>query len=112
MCRYIDADAIEYHEIFEGHEFVRVAYGDDIDNIPTADVVPTEFHDKCMEIEIQKRMNMVERKHGEWISHIEDDDCVECSVCGFATTCVSTEEMNTLRYCYYCGSYMRGEEDA
>ncbi len=39
MSRYIEADAIEYHEIFEGHEFVRVAYGDDIDNTPTADVV-------------------------------------------------------------------------
>lgn len=39
MNRYINVDAIEYHEIYDGQEFVRVAYGDDIDNIPTADVV-------------------------------------------------------------------------
>ena len=39
MAFYIDVDAIEYHEIYDGQEFVRVAYGDDIDNAPTADVV-------------------------------------------------------------------------
>lgn len=38
MSRYIDADAIEYHEIFEGDEFIRVAYGDDIDELLTVDV--------------------------------------------------------------------------
>lgn len=47
MSRYIDADAIEYHEVFEGDEFVRVAYGDDIDELPTADVVPREIADEA-----------------------------------------------------------------
>ena len=43
MSRYIDVDTIEYHEIFDGHEFVRVVYGDDIDEMPTADVVPSKY---------------------------------------------------------------------
>lgn len=40
MSRYIDADCIEPHEIYEDYGFVMVAYMDDINNIPTADVVP------------------------------------------------------------------------
>lgn len=39
MSRYINVDAIEYHEVFEGDEFVRVAYGDDIDELSITDVV-------------------------------------------------------------------------
>lgn len=47
MSRYINADAIEYHEIYDGQEFVRVAYGDDIDNIPTADVAEVVRCKEC-----------------------------------------------------------------
>ena len=40
MARYIDADLIEYHDSFTNDgEFWSVAFKDDIDNIPTADVV-------------------------------------------------------------------------
>ena len=40
MSRYIDADLIEYHDSFTNDgEFWSVAFKDDIDNIPTADVV-------------------------------------------------------------------------
>ena len=61
MPRYIDAYAIKYFvSVTNEGRFYRVAFKDEIDKIPTADVVPTEFHDKCLEIEIQKRMNMVE----------------------------------------------------
>ena len=46
MSRYIDAEDIEPHEIYEGG-FVMVAYMDDIDAIPTADVVPV-IHAKLL----------------------------------------------------------------
>ena len=40
MSRYIDADLIEYHDSFTNDgEYARVAFGDDIDVLPTADVV-------------------------------------------------------------------------
>lgn len=64
--RCIDAD--ELKKVFSnGYEAFAETLCEIVDEQPTADVVPTEFHDKCMEIEIQKRMNMVEVKHGVWI---------------------------------------------
>ena len=33
--KLIDADLIEYHEIYDGHEFTQVAYADDISDLPT-----------------------------------------------------------------------------
>jgi len=50
-----------------------------------------------------------ERK-GKWISYI-DDGFVECPFCGSMTNCDSTEEMETLHYCFNCGADMRGEEE-
>lgn len=55
MRRYIDADKLPRHGRRGG-----LVYWRDIEAQPTADVVPMDFHDRCMEIEIQKRMNMVE----------------------------------------------------
>lgn len=54
MPRYIDAGAIEYHEVFDGDEFVRVAYGDDIDELPSADVVEVVRCKDCMWYEIDE----------------------------------------------------------
>ena len=41
MSRYIDADLIEYQERFDGEcgEIIKVAFVNDIDCVPTADVV-------------------------------------------------------------------------
>lgn len=71
MSRYIDANkfAKQVYEVaypivhdINSHErgltlmdIAKLLYDQ-----PTADVVPMDFHDRCMEIEIQKRMNMVE----------------------------------------------------
>ena len=33
--RLIDADLIEYHEIYDGQGFMQVAYADDISELPT-----------------------------------------------------------------------------
>lgn len=64
--RYIDADRLiddirpfaEYDSNRSNKDWVR-RFEIAIEAQPTADVVPMDFHDRCMEIEIQKRMNMV-----------------------------------------------------
>ena len=86
MSRYINADAIEYHEVFDGDEFVRVAYGDDIDELPTADVV--------------------EVVHGEWV--LNDDQVYECKDCGYVP---SFDGYTYFNYCPNCGSKMKGVDD-
>ena len=49
MSRYIDADLIEYHDSFTNDgEYARVAFGDDIDAMPTADVVEVVRCKDCM----------------------------------------------------------------
>ena len=40
--RCIDADLIEYHEEYDGQGFTRVAYADDIENLPTIELVDKE----------------------------------------------------------------------
>lgn len=44
MSRYIDADAIKYFvSVTNDGCFYRVAFKDEIDKIPTADVVPSKY---------------------------------------------------------------------
>lgn len=65
--RLVDADKIEPHEQLESlgngqYEYVRVAYMDDIDDMPTVDAVPV--------------------RHGRWIMAEGElafwDECSEC----------------------------------
>lgn len=94
MSRYIDAEKIEYHEVFEGDEFVRVAYGDDIDELPTADVV--------------------ERKRGKNICDSVIGHCeFKCSICGADALSISCGSLDggKFNYCPNCGADMRGERD-
>ena len=44
-----------------------------VKQIPTVDAVPTEFHDKCMEIEIQKRFDL----------ELNSERVVRCKDCKF-----------------------------
>lgn len=60
MPRLIDANEIlksehQHYDYMADEYYVIVR---DIENAPTVDAVPTEFHDRCMEIEIQKRMDL------------------------------------------------------
>lgn len=92
MSRYIDAEDIEPHEIYEDYGFVMVAYMDDIDAMPTKDVAPVV--------------------HGHWDVHEDTygDDEAKCSVCGFEMAvnqpgnglCMVSE----LNYCPHCGAQM------
>ena len=56
MSRYIDADCIEPHEIYEDYGFVMVAYMDDIDAMPTADVVPVSVIEQIKWISVGERL--------------------------------------------------------
>lgn len=89
--RLIDADKIEPTEIYNG-EWVRVAYIDDIDELPTIDAEPV--------------------RHGRWIK-VEDDynNCLyECSYCHTWTSLPTEEDSDGhIRYCWSCGAKMDGE---
>lgn len=72
-----------------------------IDEQPTVDAVPTEFHDRCMQIEIEKRFELeLKEKHGHWIG----ENGWVCSECGYriANWKFSSEYL----YCPNCGAKM------
>lgn len=72
-----------------------------IREIPAAEVVPMDFHERCLQIEIEKRMNM-ERKKAEWReTEMNRVMCTECNyICDIAAKFLYS-------YCPNCGSDMR-----
>lgn len=103
MSRYIDADAIRYHDMSDGQGMWYV-WRDEIHDMPTADVVPREFHERCVESEIKKRANMVERKQGRWIDTGSGQECSICKEIQYGYD-------SARNYCANCGADMRGDED-
>lgn len=112
MSKYIDADLIVYdhavaRSLDDGHNWNElVACKDQIDDIPTVDVV--------------------EVKHGEWIPNrfktLREDGWCECSVCGVGNKLYNRgirksdvpyidgkpyELKNIANYCPNCGARMR-----
>ena len=92
MAEYIRReDALKVVEDVKNDEATRKYGGslsmiaDSIDGLPAADVV--------------------ERKTGKWISHIEDG-YLECPFCGAATNCDGDE--SELHFCFSCGAKMEG----
>lgn len=98
--RYIDADLIEYEPMCRArgngmYEDCEIAYKDQIDDIPTADV----------------RENV----RGEWLSKNLDNFRkyeVICSVCGarFIGNYDAYDEPYDFNFCPNCGADMRGKE--
>lgn len=96
MSRYIDADAI--HEKYDkyanhspfgrGHGKTLARFLDWIDEEPTADVV--------------------EVKHGEWISL--HNGRYKCSCCGMDWRLIGSPEANGMYYCLNCGAKMEVED--
>ena len=78
-----------------------------------------EFHDRCMQIEIEKRFELeLKEKHGHWIERskvypdIPYDSTYnyQCSTCGYMDTHMANVEVP---YCWHCGAKMdEGEKDA
>lgn len=99
MSRYIDADAIKYiiSAINDGSVY-HIAFKDEIDEIPTADVV--------------------EVVHGEWIQHNEgvyqekEKNWWHCSNCGNVIYSEHEDDRKEFhKWCGRCGAYMRGKEN-
>ena len=69
MSRLIDADKFKReNERMLNCDFPYISeetLGELIDKAPTVEAVPMDFHDRCMEIEIEKRFAI--EKHGQWI---------------------------------------------
>ena len=115
MGRLIDADKLKQHYSWWGgligddyvSELVeqKKVFDTIVDVQPTVDAVPTEFHDKCMEMEIEKRFELELKNHGHWA---KDMSGYWCSVCNayFADVEYGYE------YCPHCGAKMDEVEDA
>ena len=116
MPRLIDADTVVtiqvYDDMTEEWDKKKMTIAEAIDEWsdegcpPTVDAVPTEFHDKCMQIEIEKRFELeLKEKHVHWIG----ENGWVCSECGYriANWKFSSEYL----YCPNCGAKMDEVED-
>ena len=88
--RLIDADRLKAHYCWWSGgtkemtiDEAKKTFDTIIDVQPTVDAVPTEFHDKCMQIEIEKRFELeLKEKHGHWIGKpIDAVEVVRCKDC-------------------------------
>ena len=79
-----------------------------IDDAPTIDAVPREWHDKCMQIEIDKRIEMCEA-----CERVEVVRCKECKYAGRNRGIhYHCDYMNTWNEeKYYCSYGERREDD-
>lgn len=101
MSEYIDRAKIEYSEqrieswygCQRGHDYAVVAFKEDIDKMPVADVAPV--------------------RHGRWADHREQDGAWSCTACGEEVTICSCGKDKTWEfpYCPNCGAKMDGEAD-
>ena len=91
-----------------------------VNAIPTIDAVPMDFHKKCMDEEIKKRVltektnrqileNYVPVVHAKWIKHYikigNFDWKYKCSMCG------KFNKQYSPPYCPHCGAKMDGGND-
>lgn len=84
---------------------------------PAVAVVPLEYHDKCMEAEIEKRIrtektNRKRTGHGRWKDtkqNIYGAISGQCSICGLYSH--SWSRNNPYKYCPNCGAKMDREEE-
>ena len=116
--RLIDADRLKAHYCWWSGgskemtiDEAKKIFDTIIDVQPTVDAVPTEFHDKCMEIEIEKRFELeLKEKHGHWEYLYEEN--YKCSECGDWWVFIEgTPKDNGADYCPHCGAKMDEVED-
>ena len=72
--RAIDGDAL-IERIKDYPYGYRGMIKNEIEQMPTLDVVPTDYHDKCMKVEIEKRMALEPIVRCKDCIHLHDHDC-------------------------------------
>ena len=89
--------------------------------LPAVAAVPLEYHEKCMEAAIKKRIlteqtnrqiieNCAPVVHGRWRQ--DDEDAWTCTACGNMWTFLDGgPNENNANYCPMCGAKMNGEGD-
>lgn len=81
-----------------------------VHNVPETDVVPLDYHERCMELVIKRNIAQLP-KHGRWEEggYACGETEWKCSVCGeteWRTSC------SRMKFCMFCGAKMDGGEEA
>ena len=109
MGRLIDTDRLKAHYCWWSGgtkemtiDEAKKTFDTIIDVQPTVDAVPTEFHDRCMEIEIQKRMDL----------ELNSVEVVRCKDCKYydAHWCTYWEDMG-MEHTDFCSKAERKEDE-
>lgn len=72
-----------------------------IDNAPTVEAVPLDFHEKCMDKTVKELLEA--RPKGEWLEPYESHIAQECSICHR-----QMPAPKWFNFCPNCGADMRG----
>lgn len=108
MAEYIDRDAfLEQERAWYCKNCIRRmdSTGKMVYEIGETPCLACHINDLLDEVENCPAAEVVERKTGKWISHIEDG-YLECPFCGAATNCDDDE--SELHFCFSCGAKMEG----
>ena len=107
MSDYIKKeDAIDVIEItpFEDYgDYIKAR--EIIENLPTIEAVPKDFHDKTCEAMAKRHTEEIQRlmpKRGKWI--VKQSGFAECSVC-------EQHYFSDYNFCPNCGADIRGENN-
>lgn len=73
-----------------------------IDNAPTVCGNNPKWCESC----VSKGKCASTRPQGKWIDHSDDEEYVECPICGHLTNCEGN--VDELHYCWNCGAKMKG----
>ena len=92
----------------------------DIHKAPAVDAVPMDFHERCLELEVKKRIaaektarqcieNYEPVRHGRWVLEIYSYSTPKCSCCGWKMPYSEDSTLDARNYCPNCGAKMDAE---
>lgn len=100
MARYIDADRLIFADGGNDNRNFDFVLRMQIDNAESVDAVPTDFHDRCMQTEIHKRIEL--EKIASLLCEGYLDMPSGCDGCPLVDTMVLDDEGNAI-----CDLYRR-----
>lgn len=118
MADYIDIDTPIDVAVYQRNRRIQVTLRQILDSndakYQTADVVPMDFHERCLQIEIQKRMALEKTDvrpvaRGKWEAVMLDHERMGCRpTAHYCSECHQITWFRTF-YCPNCGADMREE---